>query len=319
MKANIYTHYGTPEDIQFVDVETPAPGDNDVLVRVRAASMNASDCEMLKGSPLYVRLWGLRRPVYQTLGSDVAGTVVSVGKNISHFKAGDEVFGDLMGTFGGFAEYVCAPAKALMIKPAAMSFEAAATLPQAALVAYQGLINKAQLQSAESVLINGAGGGTGSFAIQIAKLFGARVSAVDSGPKQNLMRSLGADEVYDYTLGDVTQNGCQYDVIFDVVASHSVADYSRLLAPGGRYVMAGGTMKHILGTLIKGSWISQTQNKKMGILAAETNGGLQQMAELVVSNAITPVIDRRYHLDDLPRALRYFAQGRAQGKILIIP
>ncbi|MFC1524590.1 NAD(P)-dependent alcohol dehydrogenase [Thermodesulfobacteriota bacterium] len=317
MQAIVYHRYGSPDVLRLEEVEKPTPGDNEVLVKVQAVSVNASDWEFLTGSPLYVRMWGLFKPKHRILGSDIAGRVETVGKNVKLFQQGDAVFGDLLESWGGFADYVCAPAERLMDKPAGMTFEEAAAVPQAALVALQGLRDKGAIQPGQKVLINGAGGGSGSFAVQIAKLFGAEVTGVDSTEKLDMMRSIGADRVIDYTQEDFTKNGHQYDLILDLVASHSIFAYKRALSPKGAYVMVGGSMTHIFQTLILGSLISMTGTRKMGILGAKANKDLAVMIEMMESGKVVPVIDKQYPLSEVPEALRYLGAGHAKGKVVI--
>ncbi|MCP5105454.1 MAG: NAD(P)-dependent alcohol dehydrogenase, partial [bacterium] len=253
MKAIVYERYGSPDVLELKELEKPTPKDNEVLIKVHAVSVNASDCELLGGSPLYTRMWGLLKPKKKILGSDIAGRVEVVGRNVTQFQQGDAVFGDILECWGGFAEYVCAPRNSLILKPAGMTFEEAAALPQAASVALQGLRDKGRIQPGQKVLINGAGGGAGSFAVQIAKLFGAEVTGVDSTGKLDMMRSIGADRVIDYTQEDFTRNEQCYDLILDFVASHSIFDYKRALSPRGVYAMVGGSMAHIFQTLFFGS------------------------------------------------------------------
>lgn len=318
MKAIVYELYGAPEVLRLKDVERPAPKDNEVLVEVRAVSVNSSDWEFLRGAPVYTRMWGLRRPRHKILGSDIAGRVEAVGNNVKLFQPGDEVFGDILYSWGGFAEYVCASEDAVMLKPAGMTFEQAAAVPQAAVVALQGLRDKGQIQAGQNVLINGAGGGAGSFAVQLAKHFGAEVTGVDSTGKLDLMRTLGAAHVVDYTQEDFTKNGQRYDLILDFVAAHSVVDYKRALGPKGRYVMVGGSMAHIFQTLSLGAWFSLTGSKKMGILAAKpSKEDLALIIELVETGKVVPVIDRHYPLGEVPEAFRYLGAGLARGKIVI--
>jgi NADPH:quinone reductase-like Zn-dependent oxidoreductase len=317
MKAVVYQKYGSPDVLELKEVEKPTPKDNEVLIKVHAVSVNASDGEFLRGLPLYTRIWGLLKPKYKILGSDIAGRVEAVGRNVTQFQQGDAVFGDLLECWGGFAEYVCAPENALILKPASMTFEEAAAVPQAAGVALQGLRDKGQIQPGQKVLINGAGGGAGSFAVQIAKLFGAEVTGVDSTRKLDMMRSIGADQVIDYTQEDFTQNGQRYDLILDLVAYHSIFDYKRALSPKGVYVMVGGSMAHIFQTLFFGSWISMTGRKKMGILGAKPNMDLAFIIELIESGKVIPVIDRQYPLSEVPEALRYLGEGHAKGKVVI--
>jgi len=317
VKAIVYTQYGLQDVLQLKEVDKPTPRENEVLIKVHAASVNASDWEFLTGMPLYTRMWGLLKPKYQILGSDIAGQVEAVGRKVKKFHPGDAVFGDILGRWGGFAEYVCAPEDALMLKPAGMTFEEAATIPQAALVALQGLRDKGKIQPGQNVLINGAGGGSGTFAVQIAKLFGATVTGVDSTLKLGLMLSIGADQTIDYTQKDFTRNEQQYDLILDFVASHSVFDYMRALNPGGRYIMVGGSLSHIFQTFFLGSLISLTTGKKMGILGAKPNKDLVFMIELIESGKVNPVIDKRYPLHEVPEALRHLGEGRAKGKVVI--
>jgi len=318
MKAIVYTKYGSPDVLQLKEVEKPTPKDDEVLIKVYAASANASDWEFLRGSPIYIRIWGLLKPKYKILGSDIAGRVEAVGRNVKQFQLGDEVFGDILGCWGGFAEYVCAPENAFMMKPASMTFEEAAAVPQAGVVALQGLRDKGQIQPGQKVLINGAGGGAGTFAVQIAKSFGAEVTGVDSTRKLDMMRSIGADHVIDYTQEDFTQNGQRYDLILDFVAYRSIFDYKRALNPKGIYVMVGGSMARIFQTLFLGPWISMAGSKKMGILAWKSNtNDLVFMKELFEAGKVVPVIDRRYPLSEVAEALRYLGEGYARGKVVI--
>lgn len=317
MKAIVYTQYGSPEVLHLEEIEKPVPQDHEVLIKVQAVSVNASDWEFLTGRPLYTRMWGLRKPKFQILGSDIAGTVETVGKKVKLLKPGNEVFGDIMGNWGGFAEYVCAPENKLTLKPASLSFEQAASLPQAALVALQGLRDKGKVQSGHKVLINGAGGGSGTFAIQIARWLGASVTGVDRTEKLDLMQSIGADQVIDYTQEDFTRNGQLYEVILDFVASHSISDYKRALSPAGKYIMVGGSLPYIFQTLLLGSLISMTGKKKMGILGAKPNRGIDLMIELVESGKVLPVIEKHYPLTEVPAALRTLGEGRAMGKLVI--
>ena len=318
MKAVVYTEYGPPAMLEIKEIEKPVPQDNEVLIKIHAVSVNASDWEFLTGRPLYTRMWGLRKPNYQILGSDIAGTVEAIGNKVKQFQPGDEVFGDILGHWGGFAEYVWAPVKNFTLKPKSLSFDQAASLPQAALVALQGLRDKGKVQSGHKVLINGAGGGSGTFAIQIAKWLGASVTGVDRTEKLDLMRSIGADQVIDFRQEDFTRNGQQYDVILDFVASHSIFDYKRALSPAGKYILVGGSLPHIFQTLLLGSFISLTGKKKMGILGAKANQGIDLMIELVEAGKVIPVIEKLYPLNEVPEALRTLGEGRAMGKLVIV-
>lgn len=317
MKAFVYHRYGLPEVLELVEVERPVPKDDEVLVRVQAVSLNASDWEMLTGRPVYTRIWGLSRPKVGILGSDIAGRVEAVGSKATRFQPGDEVFGDLMETWGGFAECVCAPEKLLSPKPAGMSFEAASALPQAAVIALQGLRDKGRLQAGESVLVNGAGGGAGSFAVQIARTMGAEVTGVDSARKQEFMRKLGADRVIDYGQEDFTRTERRYDLILDFVGHHSLFDFRRALAPKGRYVMVGGSVGLLVQTLLLGWWIGLPGGKRMGVLAARYNEGLDHLTELIAAGDVTPAVDRVFPFHEVPEALRTLGEGRALGKLVV--
>jgi NADPH:quinone reductase-like Zn-dependent oxidoreductase len=319
MKAVVYTKYGSPDLLQLKEVERPTPRDDEVLIRIHAVSVNRSDWEGLTGTPMYARLGGLRRPRHQILGSDVAGRVEIAGKSIRRFRPGDEVFGDISVHMGGFAEYVCVPERVLALKPAGMTFEEAAAIPQAGLIALQGIRDKGHVQSGQKVLVNGAGGGAGSFAVQLAKLFGAAVTGVDNTDKQDFMRSLGAEKVIDYTQEDFTKSGHQYDLIMDVVASRSVFDYKRALRPNGNYFAVGGSMGTFFQILFMGPWIRGTTGKRIGILAVRPNlEDLVHIAGLCEAGKIVPVIDRRYRLSEVPEALQYLGEGHVKGKLVII-
>jgi len=319
MKAIVYTKYGPPDVLELKEVERPAPKENEVLIKVHASSINDWDWGLLRGKPFVNRLiFGLLKPKIKILGVDIAGRVEAVGKNVKQFQPGDEVFGDISGCgWGGFAEYVCARDNALALKPASMTFDEAAAVPQAALLALQGLRDKGQIQPGQKVLINGAGGGAGTFAVQIAKSFGAEVTGVDSTRKLDMMRSIGADKAIDYTQEDFTKNGQCYDLILDVAAYHSIFDYKRALSPKGIYVMVGGSMALMFQAMFLGPLILVTGSKKMGILAHKPNKGLAFMKELLEAGKVAPVIDRRYPLSEVPEALRYFGEGHAQGKVVI--
>jgi NADPH:quinone reductase-like Zn-dependent oxidoreductase len=319
MKAIVYTKYGPPEVLQLKEVERPTPTDDEVLIKVQAASVNRSDWEGLTGTPLYARIGGLLRPRHHILGSDIAGRVEIAGRNIMRFQPGDEVFGDILGLMGGFAEYVCARERALALKPDGMRFEEVAALPQAAVIALQGIRDRGQVRPGQRVLINGAGGGAGSFAVQLAKLYGAEVTGVDSTDKLDFIRSLGADHVIDYTREDFTKNGKQYDLILDVVAHRSVFAYKRALRPNGSYFAVGGSVSILFQILLLGPWIRRTAGKKIHILAVQPNlKDLVYVTELCEAGKIVPCIDRRYPLREVPEALRYLGEGRVKGKIVII-
>ena len=317
MKAIVYEKYGPPDVLQLKEVEKPYPKDNEVLIKVQAASINDWDWGLLQGTPFANRLqFGLLKPQKQILGSDIAGRVEAVGKNVKQFQPGDKVFGDICGCWGGFAEFVCARDNALTLKPASMTFEEAAAVPQAALLALQGLRDKGQIQPGQKVLINGAGGGAGTFAVQVAKSFGAEVTGVDSTRKLDMMRSIGADQVIDYTQEDFTKNGQRYDLILDFAAYHSIFDYKRALSPKGIYVIVGGSSARFFQTVFLGPLISMT-GKKMGILLHKPNKDLAYMIELFEAGKVKPIIDRRYPLSEVAEAFRYFGAGHARGKVVI--
>jgi NADPH:quinone reductase-like Zn-dependent oxidoreductase len=318
MKAIVYTKYGSPEVLQLKEVAKPTPKDDEVLIKVQAVSVNRSDWEGLSGKPLYARLGGLLKPRHHILGSDIAGRVEMAGRHIRRFRPGDEVFGDILPRLGGFAEYVCARESALAPKPASMTFEEAAAIPQAAVIALQGTRDKGKIQPGQKVLITGAGGGAGTFAVQLAKLYGAEVTGVDNTGKLDFMRSLGADHVIDYTREDFTKNGKQYDLILDVVAHRSVFAYKRALGSRGSYFLTGGSVTTIFQVLLLGPWIRGITGKKMRILAVQPNlEDLVYVTELYEAGKVVPFIDRRYPLSEIPEALRYLGEGRTKGKVVI--
>ncbi|MCK5001489.1 MAG: NAD(P)-dependent alcohol dehydrogenase [Gammaproteobacteria bacterium] len=318
MKAIVYTKYGSPDVLQLKEVEKPTPRDNEVLVKVHAASVNSWDWDLLRGTPFVNRLaFGILKPKI-ILGCDIAGRVEAVGNNVKQFQPGDEVFGDLSRCgWGGFAEYVCARENALAPKPVCLTFEQAAAVPQAGLLALQALRDKGQIQPGQRVLMNGAGGGVGSFAIPMAKSFGAEVTGVDSTNKMDFVCSLGADHVIDYTQEDFTNNGQSYNLIIDVAGYRSIFDYKRALSAGGRYVMVGGSDTLFWQLMFLGPWISMTSGKKMGLLLHKANKGIDFMIELFEAGKVVPVIDRLYPLSKVAEALRYFGEGSIQGKIII--
>ena len=318
MKAIVYHHYGSPDVLKLEEVEKPTPKDNEVLIKIHAVSVNGSDWEGLRGKPLYARIGGFRKPSDGILGSDIAGQIEIVGRNIREFQPGDEVFGETLSYRGGFAEYVCVPERALARKPASMTFEEAAAIPQAAVIALQGIRDKGQVQPGQNVLINGAGGSAGMFAVQLAKLYGAEVTGVDNTGKLDFLRSLGADHVIDYTREDFTKNGKQYDLILDLIAHRSVFAYKRALKPNGSYFFVGGSVATIFQILLLGAWIRRTTGKKIRVLAVQPNRkDLVFITELCEAGKVVPVIDRLYPLSEVPEALRYIGEGRAKGKVVI--
>jgi NADPH:quinone reductase-like Zn-dependent oxidoreductase len=318
MKAIVYTKYGPPEALQLKEVAQPTPKDDEVLIKVRAASVNRSDWEGLRGKPLYARIGGLLKPRQQRLGSDIAGRVEMAGTNVRRFQPGDEVFGDILPRMGGFAEYVCARESALALKPASMTFEVAAAIPQAAVIALQGIRDKGHVQPGQKVLINGAGGGAGTFAVQLAKIYGAEVTGVDNTGKLDFMRSLGADHVIDHTQEDFTKNRKQYELILDIVAHRSVFAYKRALRTNGSYFLAGGSVATMFQILLLGPWISMIESKRMRVLAVRPNTeDVDFMTALIETGKVRPVIDKTYPLSEVPEAIGYIGEGHAQGKVVI--
>jgi NADPH:quinone reductase-like Zn-dependent oxidoreductase len=324
MKAIVYRNFGSPDVLRLEEIEKPVPNDNQVLVKVRAASVNPLDWHYMEGTPYVARLlgFGLFKPTVTRLGVDYAGTVEAVGKNVTQFKPGDEVFG---GKTGAFAEYVCVFAdRAVALKPANLTFEQAASAPIAALTALQALRDKGKVQPGQKILINGASGGVGTFAVQIAKSFGADVTGVCSTRNVDMVRSIGADQVIDYTKEDFTKSGQRYDLILDNVGNHSLLECRRALNPKGKYVLIGG------GGVNDGRWISSLVrpikalvlspfvSQKMGMMLAEFNQkDLTILADLMQAGKVTPVIDKRYKLSELPEAIRYLEEGHARGKVVI--
>ena len=319
MKAIVYTRYGSPDMLQLQEVTKPAPKDNEVLIKVRATAVNRSDWEFLTGWALgRLASFGIFRPGHPILGSDIAGEVEAVGSAVSQFQPGDAVFGDILMHMGGFAEYVCVPPHALARKPADLSFEVAASLPQAAVIALQGIRDKGQVQPGQKVLINGAGGGAGTFAVQFAKMAGAEVTAVDNAAKFDLLRSLGADYTIDYTQEDFTKNGRHYDLILDVIGHRSAVAVKRALAPTGKYYIAGGSTGAILNVALAGTLIGLFGKQKITILPVNPNSkDLQHIAQLAAAGELVAVIDKCYPLAETAVALRRLGENQALGKIII--
>jgi NADPH:quinone reductase-like Zn-dependent oxidoreductase len=324
MKAVVYTNYGSPDVLEIRDIKKPVPNDDQVLIKVRTASINPLDWHFMEGTPYIMRAIGvgLRKPKDPRLGVDYAGTVEAVGKNVTQFKPGDEVLG---GKSGAFAEYVCARAdRAIVLKPANITFEQAASVPIAAITALQGLRDKGKIQPGQKVLINGASGGVGTFAVQIAKSFGADVTGVCSTRNLDMVRSLGADHVIDYTKEDFTKNGQRYDLILDNVGTQPLSGFRRVLNPNGILVMIGGGGPNDggligpLGRPVKALLLSPFISQKMGMLMAELNKkDLTILGDLMQSGKVTPVIDRTYPLSQIAEAIRYLEQGHARGKVVI--
>lgn len=319
MQAIVYCDYGPPEVLALKSIERPLPGDDQVLVRVHAASVNPVDYHSMRGTPYIMRLdSGLKKPKFTGLGVDFAGTVVEIGKHVTQFRPGDEVFG---GRNGSFAEYVTIRAQSLVMKPPNMTFEQAASVPVAATTALQALRDKGAVKPGQTVLINGASGGVGTFAVQIAKSLGARVTGVCSTRNVELVRSLGADEVIDYTKRDFTTMGQRYDVIVDMVGNHPLSAYKAVLVPNGIYVMVGGPKGRWLAPLdrvVRMAAMSPFVDQRFGMMIAKLNQqDLAVLRDLMRDGKVTPVIDRQYGLHDVPEAIRYLETGRARGKVVI--
>jgi NADPH:quinone reductase-like Zn-dependent oxidoreductase len=321
MQAIVYEQYGSPDVLELKDVEKPAPRQDEVLVKVYAATVTPGDAYLVKGEPFVARFWsGLLAPKHKIPGKEMAGRVEAVGGRVTQFRPGDEVFGDLsVCGMGAFAEYVCVPEKAIAQKPANLTFQEAAAVPESAVVALQGLRDKGKIQPGQKVLINGASGGVGTFAVQIAKSYEANVTAVCSTRNMDRARSLGADRVIDYTKENFTQNGQRYDLILAVNGSHPLSDYRRVLNPDGYYVATGGSMAQILQGMLLGPIISKTGTQTLGNLLVKPNQkDLVIMKELLEAGKVTPVIDRSYPLSAVSEAFRYLGEGHAQGKVVII-
>ncbi len=321
MKAIAFSRYGGAEQLVLREVPKPVPGDDELLIRVHASSVNSWDWEFLQGTPFVNRLmFGLLRPrrEKQVLGADIAGMVEAVGRRVTRFRPGDAVFGDLWDRWGGFAEYACARETAMEPKPGSVTFEQAAAVPQAGVLALQGIRKSGRLGRGQKVLINGAGGGVGTFAIQLAKLAGAEVTGVDASHKLDVVRALGADYVIDYALHDFTKTGKHYDLIIDCQNFRSMYDNRRALTPEGVYAMIGGSMLRVYQLWLLNMLAPIARDTRTLCLVAEgPNKGLAELRELIDAGKIVPVIDRTYNLEEVPEALRYFGEGRHKGKIVI--
>lgn len=321
MKAVAFTQYGSPDGLKTIDVPKPVPKDDEVLVRVHTSSINSWDWEFLNGTPFINRLmFGLLKPKpgKQILGADIAGTVETVGRGVTRFKPGEEVFGDLWDHWGGFAEFACAHETSLQPKPAKANFAQAAAVPQAGVLALQGFRKAGKVKSDQMVLINGAGGGVGTFAIQLAKLSGAQVTGVDASHKLDVVRSVGADHVIDYKQEDFTKTGKRYDLIIDCQGYRSMFDYKRTLKPEGTYAMIGGAMKRVFQLLFLNLLTSRTrESKKLRLVADGPNKGLADLKELIEAGKLESIIDSTFQLDEVPEAMRYFGEGHHKGKIAI--
>jgi NADPH:quinone reductase-like Zn-dependent oxidoreductase len=320
MKAIVYTKYGSPDVLRHEAVEKPAPKEDEVLVKIHAAAVTPGDVLVVKGQPFPVRFWsGLLEPKHKIPGKEMAGRVEAVGAQVTHFQPGDEVFGDLsVCGMGAFAEYVSVPESAIALKPTNLAFEEAAAVPESAVVALQGLRDKGKIQSGQKVLINGASGGVGSYAVQIAKSFGAEVTAVCSTRNMDMARSIGADHVIDYTQQDFTQNGQRYDLILAANGFHPLSDYRRVLTAEGHYVATGGSMAQTFQAMLLGPIISMSGSKTMGNMLVKPNkNDLVFVSKLIEAGKVAPVIDRRFRLSEVPDAFRYVEEGHVRGKVVI--
>ena len=322
MKAIVNNEYGTPDVLKLEEVEKPVPKDNEVLIKVHAAAVNIADWYFLTGRPFLVRMdpGGPLKPKTRILGGDVAGLVEAVGKNVKQFQAGDAVYGDISDSgMGAFAEYVSAPENVIAQKPANLSFEEAAAVPSAAVTALQGIRDFGKIQPGQKVLINGASGGVGTYAVQIAKSYDTEVTAVCSTGKIEMVRSIGADYAIDYTKKDFTRNGELYDLIIAVNGYHSLSAYKRVLDPTGTYVCIGGTMRQIFESMLLGPLMSKGGRKQMGGMGSTkiNQKDLVVIKELIEAGKVVPVIDRRYTLVETPEALRYLGEGHVKGKLVI--
>lgn len=318
MRAILCRRYGPPDVLRLEELPRPTPGDNEVLVRIHAASVNAADLDMLSGK-FMVRFGAPLKPQHPILGSDIAGRIEAVGSGAAEFRPGDEVFGDLTEWgFGAFAEYVAVPEDALVAKPTSLSFLEAAAVPTAGAVALLNLHGKKAIRPGQRVLVNGAGGGMGTFAVQIAKSFGAEVTGVDIGSKLDMVRSIGADHLIDYTRSDFTRSDERYDLVLDVAAHHSIFECKHVLAPGGIYRFVGGSVGAALQAVFLGPWISRFGDTTMGILMAyPKKKELARMKALLDAGKVSPVIDRSFPLAEVSDALRYLAEGKVRGKVVV--
>lgn len=319
MQAIVLTTYGAPDDLELQEVETPVPEDGQVLIRVRASAINDWEWVLVRGRPLPLRLaTGLTRPKVRIMGCDIAGQVEAVGHGVTGLEVGDEVYGDLSESgFGGFAQYACVPADAVRPKPKNMTYEQAAAIPHAGMLAQQALCDVGRVAQARTLLVNGAGGGVGPIGLQLAKPHGVTVTGVDNTGKQDFLRALGFDHVIDYTREDFTQTGSRYDLILDVKTTRSPFAYAQALEPQGTYVTVGGTPGRLLQTLVVGRWMTRTTDRNIRILSLQPNQGLEKMTALVEAGDIVPAVDAVYPLRDVPEALRRFGAAGQQGKIVI--
>lgn len=320
MKAIVYEKYGSADVLEFKEIEKPKPKDNEVLIKVHATSLNYSDWHMMKGEPYIVRLWsGLQKPKDKVLGADIAGTIEQVGKDVSVFKIGDEVFGNVSECgWGGLAEFLTATEEALVLKPQNVSFEDAASVPQAAFVGVQALRDKGNIKSGHRVLINGASGGVGTFAVQIAKSFGADVTGVCSTSNLEMVKFIGADRVIDYKKESFLNSGEKYDLIIGANGNQSILKYRKALEPSGTYIATGGSMKQIFQAMLLGPLISMFGNRKLtNLYSTPSKELLLYLSNLLEEGKLKPVIDKTYPLSKTADAFRYCEKGHAKGKVVI--
>lgn len=316
MRAITYDRYGLPDVLRLTEVPKPIPSDDQILIEIRAVSINGSDREALVGRPLYARMGGPFKPGNKVLGSDIAGRVEAVGKNVTDFAVGDDVFGELPGYHGGFAEFACTSGKTMAHKPPGLTFEQAAAIPQGGVIAFNGIVKKGQVKEGQHVLINGAGGSAGSFAIQLAKLAGAEVTGVDSAEKVDFMRSLGANHAVDHAVHDFTTDGELYDLILDLVAHRSVFALRRALRPNGTYFFVGGSVEVMLQILLFGRAGKGSKDVRM-LMVPQNRQDLIAITDLCVFGQVSPAIDRLFLFEEIPEAMRYVVEGHAKGKVVV--
>jgi len=319
MRALILKKYGSPEVLQLREIANPTPRENEVLVKIHATAVNDYDWSLIRGKPyLYRLLFGILKPKHQIPGMELAGTIEALGPNANSFKIGDAVYGDISQyCFGSFAEYTCINEKALTLKPAKMSFEEAAAIPHAAMLAVQGLLDIGQLQKGQKILINGAGGGVGTLGLQIAKLYDAEVTGVDTGDKLKMMKEFGFDHIIDYKKEDFTNNKQRYDLILDAKTTRSTFRYLKALNPDGKYVTVGGYLIRLIQVLILKPWISVFSDKRVHMVALKPNKQLEYINEIFDAGKIRPVIDGPYELSEIPGLIQYFGEGKHSGKVVI--
>ena len=319
MKAIYCTKYGTPDDLQLLEIDMPVPVKNELLIKVHATTINDYDWSLIRGKPyIYRLLFGLRKPKNPVPGMELAGMVEAVGSNVTLFKVGDEVYGDISDYgFGSFAEYCCINEKAVVLKPAAMSFTDAASIPHASMLAYQAIVEKGNIKDGQTMLINGAGGGVGSFGLQIARQFNVTITGVDAGDKFAMMKAAGFDECIDYAKEDFTKKGQQYDLVIDAKTNRSPFAYLRSLNKNGKYVTVGGKLGRLLQLLFLKFWIRIFTNKKLIIVALKPNRDLTYIHKLYAAGKIKPAIEGPYPLSEIPKAIQRFGEGKHKGKVVI--